>query len=206
MRLIELGASAGLNLRWDRFFYLAVDGASFGDPASPLRIEGLPSWPSFAAPAAVSERQGCDRSPLDATSSEGELTLKSFVWADQVQRLAQLEAAISVARKVPVLVEKAGADEYLAARLTDLPEDRLTVVFHSVVWLYLTPAERTSITGILETAGQRASHRAPLAWLRFEAAQTGKLYETRLTTWPERGERLLACAGAQGRPVWYLDR
>src|SRR4051812_6211275 len=37
LRVLELGASAGLNLRWDRFRYEADDWA-FGDTASPARI------------------------------------------------------------------------------------------------------------------------------------------------------------------------
>ena len=37
LRLLEVGASAGLNLRWDRYRYEAGDFA-WGDPAAPVRI------------------------------------------------------------------------------------------------------------------------------------------------------------------------
>ncbi|MGH7964199.1 MAG: DUF2332 family protein, partial [Candidatus Binatia bacterium] len=38
LRLLEIGASAGLNLRWDYYRYEA-EGAAWGDPASPVRID-----------------------------------------------------------------------------------------------------------------------------------------------------------------------
>ena len=38
LRLLEVGASAGLNLRWDRYFYTAA-GGSWGDPGSPVRFD-----------------------------------------------------------------------------------------------------------------------------------------------------------------------
>ena len=40
LRLLEIGASAGLNLRWDRYRYEWLDGA-WGDVASPVRMENV---------------------------------------------------------------------------------------------------------------------------------------------------------------------
>src|SRR3954449_11770629 len=88
LRVLEIGASAGLNLRWDRFRYEAADWA-FGDSASPARIPcefegGRPPLP----PAVwVVERAGCDPSPIDPTTVDGALTLQSFVWPEQIERL-----------------------------------------------------------------------------------------------------------------------
>jgi hypothetical protein len=76
LRVLELGASAGLNLLWDRYRYEA-DGVGWGDPASPVRIadpfvEG--SLPPLEVPACVVERGGCDLRPLDPASEDGRLT------------------------------------------------------------------------------------------------------------------------------------
>lgn len=88
LRILECGASAGFLLNWDRYRYEAR-GATWGPADSLVRLcdynsqQPLP----FAVDATVLERSGCDRSPIDATTDEGALTLKSFVWADQITRV-----------------------------------------------------------------------------------------------------------------------
>src|SRR5262249_41661483 len=97
LRLLEVGASAGLNLRWDRYAYQA--GAfSWGDPNTPVRIafelEGTIDGPSSVE---VAERRGCDLWPIDPTWKDGALTLLSYVWADQESRLQRMRSALRVA-------------------------------------------------------------------------------------------------------------
>jgi hypothetical protein len=75
LRLLEVGASAGLNLRWDRYFY-AASRATWGAADSPVRfdpafLEGAP--PLHVRPEVV-ERRGCDADPLDATDRAAQLT------------------------------------------------------------------------------------------------------------------------------------
>src|SRR5690606_8980608 len=98
LRLLELGSSAGLNLRaWDRWHYRSGSTA-WGDPGAELRFEACyhRPHPDLAAPLgpseAVVERRGCDRNPLDPVTDEGRLLLRSFVWPDQAQRHARLDA------------------------------------------------------------------------------------------------------------------
>src|SRR5688572_20284714 len=49
LRVLEVGASAGLNLRWDHFRY-GGGGADWGDPASPVDLRGLWADPPYARP------------------------------------------------------------------------------------------------------------------------------------------------------------
>src|SRR5205807_91380 len=81
---------------------------------------------------AVVERRGCDLNPIDATSEEGSLTLRSFIWADQLQRFRLLEGAIEVARRVPAQVERIDAVSFLERELAAPRPDVATVVYHSV--------------------------------------------------------------------------
>jgi hypothetical protein len=77
LRLLELGASAGLNLRWDGYRYEAGRW-EFGDPGSPVRFRDFfedEARPPRLAGIEVVERAGCDAVPVDATSEEGRLTL-----------------------------------------------------------------------------------------------------------------------------------
>ncbi|SFQ34053.1 hypothetical protein SAMN05421810_106196 [Amycolatopsis arida] len=86
LRLLEIGASAGLNLGWDRYRYES-GGWSWGDPASPVRITGLFTGATPAgAPVTVVERLGCDLNPIDPRTEDGRLTLLSYVWPDQTDR------------------------------------------------------------------------------------------------------------------------
>src|SRR5919201_1678692 len=59
LRVLELGASAGLNLRWDAFRY-ETESAAWGDPGSPVRLEGAydGAAPPFEVAATVAERRG----------------------------------------------------------------------------------------------------------------------------------------------------
>jgi hypothetical protein len=202
LRVLEVGASAGLNLRWDHFAYDTGRVVS-GDPASPVRFEGV--WegdpPDLPATFDVAERTGCDRNPIDATTPEGRLTLMSYLWPDQIDRYQRLDAAIEVARAVPASVERAAADEWIADRLTLPLPGVATVVVHSIVLQYLPQDARARFREAVQAAGERASGAAPLAWLRMEPG--GDRAELRLTTWPRGEERVLATAGYHGRPIWW---
>ena len=108
LRLLELGASAGLNLRWDRYYYEAR-GAAWGDPASKVVLrDGFLTDPPFrAVHPAVVERQGCDLFPVDVSAPGEASTLLSYTWADQTDRIAVLRGAIEIAAEIPVVLEKA---------------------------------------------------------------------------------------------------
>jgi hypothetical protein len=204
LRVLEIGASAGLNLRWDRFRYEAADWA-FGDSASPARIpcEYTGGRPPLPQALWVVERAGCDPAPLDPTTKEGALTLESFVWPEQLARLALLRSAIEVARRTPVTVDQAGAADWLAEQLGRDRAGAATVVFHSIMWGYMTDDERTRVTQTLTEAGERATTTEPLGWLRMEPGADET--EVTLTTWPGGHERVLAEAGYHGRPVRWLS-
>ena len=113
-----------------------------------------------------------------------------------------LRGALDVAREVPVTVEEAGAGDWLAERLAEPADGVATVVFHSIVWQYIPHEERDRIRAALAESGERATERAPLAWLRMEPG--GEQTELRLTTWPGGEERLLASAGFHGSPLNWL--
>ena len=221
LRLAEIGAAAGLNLRWDRYRYES-GGAAWGDPGSPVRFVdvfsggGGPLEGGAPVSVPVAERAGCDLSPVDPGTGEGRLTLMSFVWADQVERFARLRGALEIAREVPASVEAADAFDWLPSRLAAAAPGTALVVFHSVVTLYFTPDERLRLASLLEETGFRATRESPVAWLRMEHPDTGDPAargwsrlgkpEVRLTVWPGGEERLLARSAAHGPPVEWLGR
>jgi hypothetical protein len=209
IRLLEIGASAGLNLRMDRFAY-RVGGKLLGDPKSPLVLDepwtGAPTVPT-ASRLQVLERRGCDPRPIDPASEDGSVRLASLIWADPA-RLARLRAAIEVAEEVPATVDAASADDWLAERLATPAPGSATVVWHSVVRQYVEPARWRRVGVLLERAGEFATVDAPLAHLAFEpeVAPDGDYdFTLRLTLWPGGQTETLATAHGHGMPVrWRM--
>jgi len=202
LRVLEVGASAGLNLRWDHYAYDTGEVFS-GDPASPVRFTGVWVGPGPRLPERfdVVERRGCDRNPIDPATEEGRLVLLSYVWPDQRERVDRLMAALEVAKQVPVQIDASPAPEWLEVQLAAPRAGVATVVAHSIVLQYLSADARLRVRGAIEHAGRRAGSSSPVAWLRMEPA--GDRAELRLTLWPGGEERLLATAGYHGEPVWW---
>lgn len=202
LRLLEVGASAGLNLRFDHFRY-GGGGVDWGPASSPVDLTGMWLEPPARLPGkvAVVERRGCDRRPIDVTTDEGRLQLESSLWADQAQRLARLRGAFAVAARVPADVERASVEEWLPLRLAEPRPGATTVVYHAIVYEYFTPPVRRAFHDALVGAGAAASPDAPLAWLRFESTPATRGYAATLTTWPGGAERVVATAGAHGSDV-----
>lgn len=200
LAILEIGTSAGLNLRWDHFRYEAR-GKTWGPKDSPVRLCTFeaPPAPRFDVRARVVERRGCDAHPVDPTTEDGRLTLMSYVWPDQTARFRALTGALRVARRVPALVERAQASEWLERELTTPRPGSATVVFHSIVWQYLSEGDRARIASSLEDAGGRASNESPVAWLRMEPGKDQAAVH--LTLWPGGDAELLAEAGYHGSPV-----
>ena len=204
VRVLEIGASGGLNLRWDRYWY-DTGTSTLGDPGSPVRFVG--SWQDGGAglpdlgSVDVVERAGCDRNPIDVGTDEGRTTLRAYLWPDQVERRARLEAAFAVAEAVPATVDRADLGEWAAARLSQPVPGVATVVVHSIVWQYVPRASRDRLRAALAEAGARATADAPLAWLRMEPA--GPVADVRLTSWPGGEEEVLATAEYHGIPVYW---
>jgi len=203
LRVFELGASAGLNLLWDRFRYEA-GGEAFGPPGAAVCF--TEPWvdrrPPLTVAVEVVERRGCDQSPIDPCTDAGRLTLRSFVWPDLTHRFARLDAATETAQATPVRVDRADAVDWAAARLADPVPGTATVVMHSIVIQYLEPERRAELVRLLRDAGARATAHAPLAWVRLEPGRSGA--ELRITRWPGGHDQLLAKSTYHGPPVTWL--
>lgn len=203
LRLLEVGAAGGLILRWDQYRY-EWNGEGWGDPHSAVRICGAfgDVHPPFDVSVEVAERRGCDASPVNPCTDEGQLTLQSYVWPDQVERFRQLKTAIEVARRVPAEVDQANAPDWVEAALYNSVSGVATVVYHSIVWQYLSKLDRARFRRVMAARGRAATHDNPLFWLRLEPADN--VAEVRLQLWPGGEDRLIARCGFHGTPVQWL--
>ena len=207
LRVLEIGASAGLNLLADRFAY-TVGGELLGEPASPVRFEEPWQGAPVADPAAaarrlcVMERRGCDPAPIDVREDGARELLMSYVWPDEPDRLERLQKALAVVTSEPPVLEHAPASRWLAAQLA-AEQAPATVVMQSVMWQYLPNAEREAATAAIERAGERA----PLVWLTLEpGSDATSRFELVARAFPGGERRLLARCNDHGPPVQWVAR
>ncbi len=67
---------------------------------------------SLPSTVEIAERRGCDATPIDASTPEGRLTLLTYIWPDQRERIARMEAALKVAADVPVSIDRETASTW----------------------------------------------------------------------------------------------
>ena len=205
LRILELGASAGLNLMWDRYAYRYGERL-VGRAGAPLTVaaEWRGPWCGVVDLPRVVERRGCDRSPIDLQEPGAADRLMSYVWPDQVERLTRLEAAIALAQREKPALEKADAAAWLEQRLATPAPGVATVVVHTIVWQYFSKETAARARAALNEAGERASAEAPLAWLSLEQYSGDQPPELRLTLWPGGERQTLARAHPHGAWVEWL--
>jgi hypothetical protein len=210
IQLLALDASAGLHLTVDRFGFRA-GGALLGDAASPLIFEqpwiGSPvhDASSVARALRITARAGCDRAPLDAASAEDRLTLRSYLWPDEPDRLAQLDAALAIAASDPPAVTSCAAQPWLARRLAASRNGQLTVIWQAATRRDIAAEAWAAIEQTVRSAGRAATARSPLAWLVMGPAHdAARGFRLTATTWPAEHTTPLADTGAHGLPVrWH---
>lgn len=206
VRLLELGASAGLNLRPDHLRVTLGDGRAFGPPDSPVRLPA--QWAGNLprlAPLRIVHRAGVDRDPVDVGTEDGRMRLTSYVWPDQLERLAHLRAAFSLATAMPVEVRRQRALEALDE--LDLADGVVTVVWHSLVWQYLDDAERTGVNDAFAGLGERAGPDRPLVRLSLEPrgrrSPEGVEFVLRAQLWPGGGVEMWGVAHPHSAAVMW---
>lgn len=215
VRLLELGASAGLNQLIERF-RVSGEGWTWGPPESPVQLRdavlgpltalGAGRAPVTPGPAVeIVAARGCDLEPVDATSAEGRLRLTSFVWPFDVHRHERLAGALALAARHPPQVDRASAATWLGAQLTTGPDpDTLTVVWHSITQLYWPASEIDAVAATLSAYGQE--HRVAVVGMEYPPdGGRQEEPEVRTTLWTGTGapprNRLLGTAHDHGIPV-----
>lgn len=205
--LLEIGASAGLNMNWDLYTYKTKSWAWGAE--GPVQIDT--DWNGPPPPLAdinVRTRAACDLNPLDISDETQRLQLKSYIWPDQPERLARFDGAVALARETGVHVERADAAQWLAQKLNARAADAATIVYHSVFLQYPPREAREAIVNAITEAGARATSSAPLAWVRLEpeALTDGVENSPRMvidiTTWPGGARRIIGYTDGHVRAVY----
>ncbi|MDP2286972.1 MAG: DUF2332 domain-containing protein [Actinomycetota bacterium] len=203
MTLLEVGASAGLNLHLDQYRVHMGDQV-WGSEASLVDLKdnlqsGRPEGKEFR----ILDRAGCDLAPIDASSTEGQLRLRSFIWPEDTTRMNRLDAALAMFE--PVTIEACPAPAWVRTQLSTSHIGRNTVVMHSIVMPYLTTAEKQDFGDAIAQAGACSTEHAPIAWLRMEPTGTYSQVSLEVDIWPGGRREVLATCTPHGANInWHL--
>ena len=170
LALVEVGASAGLNLHVDRYRY-RVGGTETSPPSAASAVliscEVVGGAGQVLGPIPeITSRLGIDYRPVNLADPGARAWLEAFVWPEQAGDLATLRGAVelaTVAGGATVVPGEATADT--ARLLGELPGREPVVVFTASLLSYLDTAARTAFASqLLQAAGRR-----PVAWVFAEA-------------------------------------
>ncbi len=199
IRLVEVGASAGLNLRVDHF-EITGGGQSFGPASSPVRLHGAWLGPAPAArKVEIVDRIGADIAPVDPLSEAGRLRLSSYVWADQIERFLRLRGAFELAAAIPAELRAEPASRTVGG--IGLEPGTWTVLWHSIMRQYLEEEEAAALDAGIAALGAQATPSARFAHVSLEPVKGTDGTPVELVTWPGEKRRVLGTAPPHGIPV-----
>lgn len=162
LALIDVGASAGLNLLWDSYRYAYSDGSRYGPANSPALIESetrtpMPDIPARLPPVAY--RVGIDLNPVDLSDDEEYRWMMALVWPDHPDRSALLSAARSIWLDDPPKVLPGDAIDTLPQALADATNDDVgdatLCVFHCHTLNQFPVDARAAFYDILRAESER---------------------------------------------------
>jgi len=205
LALIDVGASAGLNLNFDRYAYRYLrDGGEvlrWGREAARVELEadlrGPGTLPAPPREIPVASRDGIDLNPIDRGTADELLWLRALIWPEHVERHAQLVDAATELKDSPVRLHRGDASRELPHLLERVPAEAALVVY-STIALYQVPREgRRRITEALEVR----SWKRPVWRVALEGAHRPSLTLTRYRSGSGETE-ILARASPHG---WWIE-
>ncbi len=146
LALIEVGASAGLTLLFDRYSYdydgHRVVGCDPDAPTLRCAVRGPVPVPLPDRVPAIAWRAGLDLNPLDVTREDDVRWLSCLVWPGESGRQDRLAAAIASARRDPPPVRRGDLLTDLSALAAQAPAEASLVIYHSAVLAYVAAEDR----------------------------------------------------------------
>lgn len=153
LSIVDIGASAGLHLLWNRYYY-EYSTIAVGDESSSLRLKaevrGSNPPPIPNAFPSVAFQIGLDLNPIDVTDPDSALWLRALVWPEHQHRAAQLKSAIDLAIANPPSMIAGDALKALPAILNRAPSDSTLCIFHAHTINQFSQDERAQFNSLLD--------------------------------------------------------
>ncbi len=167
VHFVDVGASAGIHLRFDRFRYV-LGGRVFGDRNSPLTIEaeliGRERPPDLDAIPPLASATGIDLHPLDVNDPDDRRWLEALVWPDNDHERKLLHEALSLVAPDPPEIRCGDAVDVCPILASELPAGQPRVVFHAATRMHVPPERKEAFDRAVASLGMNA----PLYWLMVE--------------------------------------
>ena len=166
LSLVEVGASAGLNLLIDRYEYFYPPGDRVGGP-SPVALECATrgAVPVPETMPVIAAAVGLDSHVVDLSDAEDVRWLTACVWPDQIDRYRRLVAALELARDASPVVHRGDAVDDLEAVVHTARAAGHPVVVTSWVMSYLTAERQQGFVDLLDALARDDD----ISWVSLES-------------------------------------
>ncbi len=192
---VDLGASVGLNLFWDRY------DIKFSSIGAPSRLTEMPD-PSHSSLLSLSctvsgtalcsipsmhqqeirvlERVGIELAPLDRRSPDDLAWLRALVWSDQRERLRRFDSAIVDTAHVRHGYIAGDASVLLTEACDGLPPRDLVMVTHSYLMGKFSEVQQAALHNQLSTIAKTR----PLIEVSVEYEKAGSQWSVKIWSAP----------------------
>ncbi len=172
--LIEVGASAGLLLIFDRYRYDYGWAGQAGDPDSPLLLEcevrGEIAPPLDFSSEKLAGRTGIDLSPIRTDDTDAIRWLRALIWPDHTDRLARLDAALALAGTHPVELHAGDALDLLPEIVESIPKGITPIIFHYATLIHFKKENQERFSQLVSDLAH--ARQDDLLWLQAESIST----------------------------------
>ena len=164
LALIDVGASAGLNLNFDRYCYSyqrsTEDKLNWGSEDARIHLEAelrsRASFPRLAPEIAVASRDGIDLEPVDLSNPDQLLWLRALIWPEHTERHQQLIEAAKEFSHSDIHLHAGDAVDVLPNLISTIPNEHALVVYSTIALYQFTLEDRKRLTrALLEACEER---------------------------------------------------
>jgi hypothetical protein len=155
--LLEVGASAGVQLAFDRYAY-SIGGAASGprDAAVQVRAQWRSPRPAvLGALPVLAARAGVDLHPIDVADPVERRWLRALVWPENGAQAARLAAALDVVAEAPPRIVARDAATGVEDLAAELAGDGPLVLFHAATRAHVPADRRPAFDAALDAPGRR---------------------------------------------------
>ncbi len=174
LHLIDVGASAGLNLALDAYRYRYGDqleaGPAGGRPELACQLKGaVPDLPGLPP---IGHRIGIDPAPLSLSDPDDMAWLQALIWPEQEDRRRNLTQAIATARGTDIRMLTGDALNLLPQAFQVLPDSGTVCLMHTFTLNQFTAVDRKRFEALCRELGAaRPFDRLALEWGEGHAPQ-----------------------------------
>lgn len=219
IHLLDLGASAGLNLVADQRRFTWSDGKtslSFGAAGQEQFVSQVKPripklWTSHLSVPSIVSRNGCDLHPFPIKSEADRAKLESFVWPDQVHRFTRLLEGIEAYKKIseaqPISIQQASLPHELPKLLNSFEfEDEFPVIIYNTYMTTYLEDEGRALRGYIDEWA--ASQNRNVMWVQSEPTEATPMqcaWTVDLWEGEETRHWELACTHPHGTEIDFLE-